>query len=76
MISLICGTYKTIQMKLITKQKYTHRHRKQTYAYERGKEGGINEVFGNKRYTLLYIKQTRKKNEDLLYSKGTIFNIL
>ena len=27
---------KTIQMNLFTKQKQTHRHRKQTYGYQRG----------------------------------------
>ena len=26
-------------MNLFTKQKWTHKHRKQTYAYQRGKEG-------------------------------------
>ena len=29
-----------IQMNLFTKQKQTHRHRKQTYGYERGKGQG------------------------------------
>ena len=29
-----------IQMNLYTKQKQTHRHRKQTYGYQRGKAGG------------------------------------
>ena len=33
---------KTIQMNLFTKQKLTHRLRKQTYGYQRGKEGKIN----------------------------------
>ena len=35
---------KIIQMNLYTKQKQIHRHRKQTYGYQRGKEerGGIN----------------------------------
>ena len=28
-----------IQRNLFTKQKQTHRHRKQTYGYQRGKEG-------------------------------------
>ena len=50
-----------IQMNLFTKQKLTHRHRKQTYGYERGKGGkgsggGINQDFGISRYTLLYTK--------------------
>ena len=28
-----------VQMNLFTKQKQTHRHRKQTYGYQRGKGG-------------------------------------
>ena len=31
---------KMAQMSLFTKQKQTHRHRKQTYGYRRGKLGG------------------------------------
>ena len=31
---------KMIQMNLFTKQKQTHRHRKQTYGYQRVKWGG------------------------------------
>ena len=31
---------KIIQMNLFTKQKQTHRHRKQSYGYQRGKGGG------------------------------------
>ena len=42
MISLMCGILKMIQMNLFTKQKKTHRHRKQTYGYQRGKGGGMN----------------------------------
>ena len=43
MISFICGIKKMIQMNLFTKQKQTHRHRKQIYGYQRGKrEGGTN----------------------------------
>ena len=33
---------KIIQMILFTKQKWTQRHRKQTYGYRRGREGGVN----------------------------------
>ena len=29
------------KMNLFTEQKQTHRHRKQTYGYQREKEGGI-----------------------------------
>ena len=39
-ISLICGIEKMIQMNLFTKQKQTHRIRKQIYGYQRGKVGG------------------------------------
>ena len=43
-------------MNLFSKQKETHRHRKQTYGYqsEKGDGGGINQEFGVNRYTLLY----------------------
>ena len=43
-------------MNLFTKQKQIYRLRKQTYGYQRGKVGGINEEFGINIYTLLYIK--------------------
>ena len=45
---------KEIQMNLFPKQKETHRHRKQTYGYQRGKvgRGGINKEFGINTYTL------------------------
>ena len=36
-MSLICGVLKIIQTNLFSKQKQTHRHRKQTYSYQRGK---------------------------------------
>ena len=45
-------------MNLFTKEKQTHRHRKQTHL-PKGKEGageGINWEFGISRYKLLYIK--------------------
>ena len=55
-------------MNLFTKQKQTHRHRKQSYGYQRrkGGEGGINQGYEINRYTSLYIKQIN--NKDLLYS--------
>ena len=34
------------QMNLFTKQKQTHRPRKQTYGYQMVKGGGINQEFG------------------------------
>ena len=42
MMLLICGISKTLKMNLLTKQKWTHRCRKQTYGYQMGKCGGIN----------------------------------
>ena len=49
-------------MDLVTKQKQTHRHKKQTYDYQRGKtREGINQEFGINRYTLLFIKQIKKQ---------------
>jgi len=45
-------------MNLSTKQKQTHRHRKQTYGYQqRNREGGeINWEFGINIHTVLYKK--------------------
>ena len=58
-----------VQMTLFTKQKQSHRCRKQTYGYQRGKgEGGITWEIGSDIYTLLYIKQIT--NKDLPYSTG------
>ena len=37
---------KTNSNKLMYKIECTHKHRKQTYGYQRGKGGGINEDFG------------------------------
>ena len=53
-------------MNLSTKQKQTHRHRKQTYGYQRGSKGGIKEELWINRYTALHIKKINNKN--LLYS--------
>ena len=46
MISLICEIYNKIQMNLFTKQKQTHKLRKQTYDYQRGKVGGRDKLGG------------------------------
>ena len=51
-----------------------HRHRKQTYDYQRGKERGINQEMGINRYTLVYIKQINSK--DLLYNIGNYIQYL
>ena len=40
MISLTCGIWNMTQMNLFTKQKQTHRHRKQIYGYQSGKGVG------------------------------------
>ena len=61
-------------MNLFTKQKQTHRHRKQIYGYQRGKEGRYKLGFGINRYTLLYIKQIN--NKDLWYSRGNSIQYL
>ena len=70
MICLYAESKKKVQVKLFPKQKETHRHRKQTYGYHRGKEvgGGINQEFGFNIHILLYIKQVT--NKDLEYSTG------
>ena len=53
-------------MNLFTKQKLSHRCRKQTYGYQGGKGGGISWKIGIDTCTLLHIKQIT--NKDLLYS--------
>ena len=57
-----------MQKNLFTKQKQTHRHRKQTFGYQKGKAGerGVSQEYGSNTYKLLYIKQIG--NEDLLYN--------
>ena len=55
-------------MNLITKQKQRHRHRKQIYNYQKGKERGINWEIENDIHTLLGIPQVN--NKDLPYSTG------
>ena len=40
MISLICGIQNMIQMNSLTKEKQSHRHRKQIYGYRSGKWEG------------------------------------
>ena len=55
-------------MNLFTKQKQTHRLRKQTYGYQRVKGEGINQELEIYVYILWYKKQAVKK--DLLYSTG------
>ena len=47
-ILLICGILKMIQMNLFTKQKWTHRHRKQTWLPE-GKAGAGGGVAGREK---------------------------
>ena len=44
MVSFICVIYKIIQMNLYTEQKQTHRHRKKTYGYQRGKGRGYGQI--------------------------------
>ena len=74
MISLIFGIQKIVKMNLFTKQKQTHRHRKQTISYQRGRGGGINWEFEINRCTLSYIKQVNKRVYCI--PQGTIFDIL
>ena len=57
-ITYMWNLKKMVQMKLLTKQKQSHRCRKQPYGYQEGKGGwgGINWETGIDIYTLLYIK--------------------
>ena len=49
---------KIVQMNLFTKQKLSHRCRKQTYGYQ-GERGGINWGIMTDIYTLWYIKDSK-----------------
>ena len=42
-------------MNLFTQKRQTHRHRKQSYGYQRGNVGGINWEMGISKHTLLHI---------------------
>ena len=58
------------QMNLCTKEKQTHRHRKQTCGYQRGKRVGRDKlgVYEEQIQTTLYMKYIN--NKVLLYNKG------
>ena len=43
-MSLICGIKKIIQMNLYTKEKQTHRYRKQTYGYQMEERDGLEQT--------------------------------
>ena len=60
-------------MNLFTKHNQTHRHRKQTYGYQRGK--GRRDKLGVwvSKYILLYMKQITRT---YYIAQGTIFSIL
>ena len=62
------------QVNLFTKQKQTHRHRKQTYGYQRGKRRGrdILGVWDSQRHTTIY----KINNKDLLHSTGNYIQYL
>ena len=67
---------KMIQMNLFTKQKQTHRYRREKKQWlPKGKVGrGINQKFWINQYTLLYITQIN--NKDLFYSTGNYIQYL
>ena len=74
MISLIWGALKSDQRKLFKKQKLSHRHRKQTYGYQRGK--GEKDKLGpwDEQIHTITHKQIIIKN--LLYSTGNSIQYL
>ena len=56
------------KMNLFIKQKQAHRHREQTYIYQREKGWRINWEFGINRYKLQLYEVG--KQQDLLYNTG------
>ena len=72
---LICEIWKNDTNDLVYETETDYKLWKQTYGYQRGKvEGRINEEFWINIYTVLYVKQVI--NKDLLYSTGTLLNVL
>ena len=64
-----------VQMNLFTKQKLSHRYRKQTYGYQGGTgRGGINWEVGTDIYTLLYINTPLIRTYCI--AEGPLFNTL
>ena len=58
-------------MNLFTEQKQTHRHRNQTYSYQKGREGGIKYNLGLTDTTIYKIN-----NKGLPYSVGNYIQYL
>ena len=52
----LCGIQKMVHMNLFTKQKQSHRFRKQFFGYQEYEGGGIDWEIGVDIYTLLYVK--------------------
>ena len=70
--SLFVESLKMMQMNLFTKR--SHRHRKQTYGYQRGKDGRNKlGVWDEQIHSTIY---KRDKNKDLLYSTGNYIQYL
>ena len=63
-------------MNLFTKQKQTHRHRKQTYGYQRGKEWGRDKLGVSEQQVQTTINKIDKQQGLNYIAQGTIFNIL
>ena len=68
MISLVCGIQKHNTNESIYKKKQTHRHRKQNFGYQRGKEETVNEEHGVNRHKLPYVEEVSAKG--LPYARG------
>ena len=75
MISFRCGISSMMHVNLFTEWKQTQRHRKQTYGYQRQKEGREwkNQKCGINRYKLLCVKLINYKV--LLYSTRDLYLI-
>ena len=74
MISLACDSNKMIKMNLFTKQKWTHRHRKQTYHYQwqKGGEKDRLRVWDKHVHTTMYIVDKQQGPTD---HTGALYSI-
>ena len=68
MVSLVCRIQKHNTNESIYKKKQTHRHRKQNFGYQRGKEETVNEEHGVNRHKLPFVEEVSAKG--LPYARG------
>ena len=72
MISCICGLEKIVQMRLYTKQKWTHRHRNKLMVTKGEQEGGEGQIRSMKLRDINYYIPNRKATKIYCIAQGVI----